>query len=81
MLIDRGPIKKQIIKVRCSCCKKRQARWNLVHSPEWTGQRRKPTVLLCHTCKVAADKKVDAAIERMYDEIMNGETPRVRVIC
>ena len=81
MLIDRGPIKEQIIKQRCSCCKKRWARWNLPFTAQWTGQPRKPTIFLCQTCKKAADQKVEAAIEKMYDDVMNGESPRVRVYC
>lgn len=82
-LIDRGPISEQFKKDLCSHCEKRWARYHLPYVLKETKDGWKviePPVYLCMTCKRLADKRIEDTVQRSYEEIMEGNLPRVLVI-
>jgi hypothetical protein len=83
-LIDRGPIKKQFAKKKCSCCDDRWARFHIPYKLKQTSEGWEvinPPFYLCVTCKKKADQQFEDGIQKMYEDLMDGKVPRVLVVC
>ncbi len=83
-LIDRGPIQKQFEKKKCSCCDDRWARFHIPYKLKQTAEGWdviSPPFYLCMTCKKKAEQRLEDGIQKMIDDLMDGNVPRVLAVC